>query len=207
MGATLTRRSSFRSSSGTRELYEVHADAAAPVLDGFMKLLRNAATWVPLYAFMIYWIIRYGKPHAWQFILVTIVCFAITDYVSASILKPWFARIRPCYDPELQPIMRGLVGCGGQYSLPSSHASNHFGLAAFWFWSINRMRGQKWHWLWLWAFAVCYAQVYVGKHYPLDVITGGIFGYTVGSLCAYFFDRWQFPVQRRQTYKPVAGFN
>lgn len=185
----------------------IHADASSPMLDGFMMLLRNAATWIPLYAFMIYWIIRFGRKYAWQFILVTVICFGITDYVSASILKPLFARIRPCYDPELQSFIRDLVGCGGQYSLPSSHASNHFGLATFWFYSVYSIRGHKWYWLWIWAFAVCYAQVYVGKHFPIDVIFGGIFGYTVGALCARYFDRWMFPAHSRYIYKPLPGFS
>lgn len=185
----------------------IHADASVPMLDGFMKLLRSAGTWVPLYAFMAYWIIRYERKYAWQFILLTVVCFAITDYVSASILKPWFARIRPCYDPELQPVIRGLVHCGGQYSFPSSHASNHYGLATFWFMTIYRLRGSRWSWLWLWAFVVCYAQVYVGKHYPLDIIAGALFGSAVGALCAHFFDRWQFPARRKSIYKPLPGFS
>lgn len=185
----------------------IHADASTPLLDGFMKLLRNASTWIPLYAFMLYWIIRYERKYAWQFMLLTIVCFAITDFVSASILKPWIGRIRPCYDPELQPLIRGLVGCGGQYSFPSSHAANHYGLASFWFPAIYRMCGKRWQWLWLWAFAVCYAQVYVGKHYPLDVLAGALFGLMVGSVCAWFFDRWLFPARRKSVHKPIPRFS
>lgn len=185
----------------------IHADASAPLLDGFMKLLRNASTWIPLYAFMAYWIIRHERKYAWQFMLLTVLCFAITDYVSASILKPWLARVRPCYEPDLQQVIRGLVGCGGQYGLPSSHASNHFGLATFWFLTIYRMQGRRWHWLWFWAFAVCYAQVYVGKHYPLDILAGGLLGAGVGSLCAHFFDRWLFPARRKPVYEPLPGFN
>lgn len=185
----------------------IHADAAVPALDGFMKMLRNAVTWIPLYAFMVYWIIRFGKKYAWQFILLTIVTFSITDFTTAQLLKPWLGRTRPCYEPELQDIIRGLVGCGGQYSLPSNHASNHFGLAAFWFWSINIIRGEKWHWLWFWALAIGYAQVYVGKHYPLDIIIGGIYGYIIGTLCAKFFERWLFPYQRAYRHRSLPGLN
>ena len=185
----------------------IHTEAVIPGLDWFMKSLRNAFTWVPLYAFVVYWVFRYGKNYAWPFILLTIVTFAITDFTSAGILKPLLSRTRPCYEPELQPIIRGLVGCGGQYSFPSSHASNHFGLAAFWFWSIYLIRGRKWHWLWLWAFAIGYAQVYVGKHYPLDIIAGGIFGFFIGTLCAKIFERWNFPYRRGYRHTSLPGFN
>jgi membrane-associated phospholipid phosphatase len=181
----------------------IHAEASDSSVDWFMKMLRNALTWVPLYAFMVFWIWRSSKKHAWQFILLTIVTFTITDVVSAQVLKPWLARLRPCYEPDLQPIIRGLVGCGGQYGLPSNHAANHFGLAAFWYWSILVIRGQKWHWLWLWALTIGYAQVYVGKHYPLDIIVGGAFGYLVGTLCAKLFERWLFPYHQAS----LPGFN
>ena len=170
----------------------IHNKMTDPSLDGVMLLLRNALTWVPLYAFMLYWIIRYGKKYAWQFILFTVLVFAITDYSSASLLKSWIGRLRPCWNPDLQPYLRNLVGCGGQYGMPSSHAANHFGLAAFWFWTIRRIKGQRWIWLWVWAFAICYAQVYVGKHYPFDIIAGAFLGYATGTLFARIFELWQF---------------
>ncbi len=170
----------------------IHSKMTDPSLDGVMLLLRNAITWIPLYLFMLYWIIRFGKKHAWQFILFTVIVFAITDYVSASLLKPLIGRLRPCWNPDLQPYLRNIVGCGGQYGMPSSHAANHFGIAAFWFWSIRLIKGQKWYWLWAWAIAICYAQVYVGKHYPFDILVGALLGYTTGTLFARIFEIWQF---------------
>jgi membrane-associated phospholipid phosphatase len=187
----------------------IHADAAIPLLDGFFKLLREALTWVPLYAFMLYWIIRFGRSYAWPFVLLTVVTFAVTDYSSSSIFKPLFMRERPCYDAGLQDVIRGLIGCGGRNSFPSSHAANHFGLAAFWFRCIYLVQGKKWHWLWVWAFMIGYAQIYVGKHYPLDILAGAVLGYAVGMLMALIFERWQFP--RKQSFephhKPVPGLN
>jgi membrane-associated phospholipid phosphatase len=188
----------------------IHAKASAPVMDGFFKLLREAFTWIPLYAFMLYWIIRYGRPYAWQFMLLTIATFAVADYTSSGLLKPLFSRERPCYDSELQDVIRGIIECGGHNSFPSSHAANHFGLAAFWFRSIYLVRGQKWHWLWVWAFMIGYAQVYVGKHYPFDIVAGGILGYCIGILWALLFERWVFP-QKRAEFQPqqeaLPGFH
>ncbi|MFT3826401.1 MAG: phosphatase PAP2 family protein [Chitinophagaceae bacterium] len=170
-----------------------------PALDGPMKLLREATTWIPLYAFMLYWIIRYAKPYAWQFIVLTVIVFAITDQVSASLLKPWLGRLRPCREEDLQPYLRNVVGCSGQYGLPSSHAANHFGLATFWFWTIWLIKGKKWNWLWLWAALICYAQIYVGKHYPLDILAGAVLGYITGAGFARLFELWLFTEKHRAT--------
>ncbi|HTF28056.1 MAG TPA: phosphatase PAP2 family protein, partial [Flavitalea sp.] len=71
-----------------------------------------------------------------------------------------------------------------------SHASNHFGLATFWFLGIERMTRRKWYWLWLWAGIICYAQIYVGKHYPLDIAGGALLGVMTGLLCFRIFDKW-----------------
>lgn len=170
----------------------IHAEASAPWLDGFMKFLRNAIVWTPLYAFMLYWIIKSDRKDAWQFILLTVIAFALCDLISAKLLKPWVGRLRPCYDPELQSILRNLIGCGGQYGFPSSHASNHFGLATFWFYAIRLINGKRWYWLWLWAFMIGYAQIYVGKHFPLDIIGGATLGITTGYLLARIFKAWCF---------------
>ncbi|MBS1567067.1 MAG: phosphatase PAP2 family protein [Bacteroidetes bacterium] len=166
----------------------IHNDSDAPFLDGFMLLLRNPLTWIPLYAFLLYYAIRRAGMQAWKFIVLSVLCFAITDCLSAAVLKPLFARPRPCHDAELQPFIRGVLDCGGMFSFPSSHASNHFGLAVFWYWSIWIMTGKKWKWLWIWAAMISYAQVFVGKHYPVDVLGGALLGITVGTLLAKFFE-------------------
>jgi membrane-associated phospholipid phosphatase len=181
-----------------RELFTfVNSVASSPSIDWLFKSLRNAYTWIPLYAFVLYWVLSRHRKYAWQFILFTLVVFAVTDFVSASVLKPMFARLRPCHDPVLQPVLRDLVGCGGQYGMPSSHASNHFGLASFWYFTITWMSKRRWWWLWLWAILVCYAQVYVGKHFPGDIIVGAVFGTCVGILLALLYRTWLFKSQKK----------
>jgi membrane-associated phospholipid phosphatase len=165
----------------------------APWLDGIMLVLRNQFTWVPLYVFMLFWALRQGRVRGLKFILLTLVCFSITDYSSAHLFKPFFERLRPCYDSDTAQYVRGIIGCGGKYSFPSSHAANHFGLACFWFYSIHLLTRQKWYWLWVWAFLICYAQVYVGIHFPLDMLGGAFLGLISGLALAKLFEAWSKP--------------
>jgi undecaprenyl-diphosphatase len=167
-----------------------HAPGHA-LLDPVMMLIREPLTWVPLYAFMLYYAIRVRKWRAWAFIILSVVTFAITDSVTAQVLKPLFGRPRPCHDPEMQAVLRGLIPCGGLYSMPSNHAANHFALASFWYLSVRLMRGRKWWWLWVWAAIICYAQVYVGKHYPFDVLVGALFGTLTGVGMYRLFVYWE----------------
>jgi undecaprenyl-diphosphatase len=118
---------------------------------------------------------------------MSLLCVGLTDFISSGILKPFIGRIRPCYEAALD--VRSLLGCGGKYSMPSSHSANHFGQAMFWFSVVSYKFNKKWYWVWLWAFIICYAQVYVGKHYPGDILLGMILGITIGFISTRLF-RW-----------------
>lgn len=177
----------------------IQVKLSAPWLDGIMLTLRNPLTWVPLYIFMLYWVLKFDRNIYLKFICITIICFAITDFSSSHIFKPFFERLRPCYDAEMSSVVRGIIGCGGKYSFPSSHATNHFGLAAFWFYAIHLMTGKKWYWLWLWAFMISYAQIYVGIHFPLDIAGGAILGTSIGYGLSRLFRIWTRPLLFKTT--------
>jgi membrane-associated phospholipid phosphatase len=168
----------------------VQTKLSAKWLDGIMLLTRNPLTWIPLYIFILFRVLKWERTIALKFICLSILCFAITDYSTAHFFKPLFERLRPCYDSETQGIVRGIIGCGGKYSFPSSHASNHFGLAAFWFYSLYLITNRKWRWLWLWAGLISYAQVYVGVHFPLDVLGGALLGTIIGVSLSKVFRVW-----------------
>ncbi len=171
----------------------IHHGLANGFFDVAMPFLRNPLTWIPLYAFLLFWLLRYHIKYAIKFILLSVATVGFTDYVAASVIKPLVGRLRPCHAPDLQPIIRHVVDCGGQLSFPSNHASNHFGMAAFWFFAILSMTGKKWYWLWFWAALICFAQVYVGVHYPFDVTAGAIFGSAAGVSSAWIFKKWARP--------------
>jgi undecaprenyl-diphosphatase len=175
----------------------IQTKLSAPWLDGIMLMLRNPLTWIPLYIFILFWTLKFDRVITLKFICFSIACFAITDYSTAHFFKPFFERLRPCYDSETVGIVRGIIGCGGKYSFPSSHAANHFGLASFWFYSIYLITNQKWRWLWIWAFLISFAQVYVGLHFPLDIAGGAVLGTITGLGLARLFRAWtgSFPAK------------
>ena len=159
--------------------------------DKLMIWTRNPLTWIPLYIGVLVIVFRKCKrTEVFKFIVVSAVTVFITDSLAARVMKPFFERLRPCYEPSLQGLVRILDGCGGRYSLPSNHAANHFGLAVFWFSSVFLISGKRWYWLWIWAAIICYAQVYVGKHYPFDILMGAVTGSCIGLLAYMVFKYW-----------------
>ncbi len=152
--------------------------------DALMPWLRESVIWAPLYLYLIAWgLMNLGKKGAW-WVAWAILTIALSDQVSSGFIKNTVARIRPCHDPEVLPLITlRLPNCSGAFSFTSSHAANHFALAMYVFASLAPVLGTKLtRWLFVWAAAICYAQVYVGVHYPLDIVGGVI----VGLLCGRF---------------------
>jgi undecaprenyl-diphosphatase len=170
-------------------LYLINKKLSVPELDTVMLLIRNQYTWIPLYLFFLLFFYFNCRKYILPIVALSLVTFAITDFASASIIKPLFGRLRPCQDITLPFTINNLAGCGGIFGMPSSHAANHFGLATFWFMVIKNTVNQKWLWLWVWAFLVCYAQVYVGVHFPGDVTVGALLGIATGYLTSFLFKK------------------
>jgi undecaprenyl-diphosphatase len=110
--------------------------------------------------------------------------------VSSRIFKEGFERLRPCNDPFFFEHVRLLLkSCAGGYSFTSSHAAYHFGMATFLSITIYHSF-KRWIYLtYLWAFFIAYAQIYVGVHYPLDVLGGGFLGVLAGLLTATVYNQ------------------
>lgn len=160
---------------------------ANPIFDVLLPLMRSKYFWSPLYLFLIAYFIKSNRPRKALFtILFLLITFALTDYISAGIIKEYFQRIRPCNDPEIMGFVRSIVGCGSGYSFVSSHAANHFGIAIFLthYFIDKRWIGISFK---LWAAIIAFSQVYVGVHYPLDVICGMLLGIGIAHLTFYFY--------------------
>jgi undecaprenyl-diphosphatase len=158
------------------------------LLDLIMPFLRNQWFWAPLYLFLIIFMPRRFGKYGWLWCAGFLATFALSDQISASFLKPIFGRLRPCNDPYLSTLVHIIVPCGGGKSFPSSHAANHFSLALFSAVSLGHVARWVWPVALLWATSVSYAQVYVGVHFPLDVLCGGLLGASIGVLSGSVFN-------------------
>lgn len=160
------------------------------VMDWLMPFFRNQWFWTPLYFFLFLFMPRHFGKNGWLWCLAFFISFVLSDQVSATLLKPFFNRVRPCNDPYFAGIVHIIVPCGSGKSFPSSHAANHFSLAVFS--AVTLAPGVKWIWpvALAWAVLVAYAQVYVGVHFPLDVICGGLIGAGIGSITGRVFNRY-----------------
>ena len=156
----------------------LHTDA----LDPIMYWISDKLVWIPLYAAIIYLIIKHYKKRAVLWILGIILAIAASDQLLSGVMKPFFERYRPSRDPELEGLVHLVNGyTGGRYGFASSHAGNVFALATFMFMLFRNE--YKWiSWLFLWAAIVSYSRVYLGVHYPGDIITGAIIGIFFGYL-------------------------
>ncbi|MBI3883761.1 MAG: phosphatase PAP2 family protein [Sphingobacteriales bacterium] len=169
---------------------KINKDSVNPVFDLWMPLFRQPMFWIPLYLFLIlFMVFNFGKK-TWWWVFYGIITVGITDTVSSKIFKPLFGRMRPCGDPAFSSSVRFLASyCGANGSFTSSHAANHFGLAMFIFITFRSFGGNWGGLFFIWAAVICYAQVYVGVHYPFDVLGGAVIGCFAGWVTANFFQQ------------------
>lgn len=170
----------------------LNQSASNAIFDWLLPILRNPFTWAPLYLFLVIFFIKhYGKVGI-LIVAMTLINFGISDGVSSHLIKKTVKRVRPCNDETFKQSINLRVRCSGGYSFTSSHATNHFAMAFFWI-VLFRRRWKHVFWLgFLWAFMISISQVYVGVHYPLDILFGALLGTGIGVLNGYLFHRF-FP--------------
>ena len=160
-----------------------------PLGDFIFPLFRNAFFWSPVYLFLfLFAVLNFKKRGGWWCVFF-LCCFALTDSISTQIFKESFQRLRPCMDAFTATEARMLIPCSGSFGFVSSHAANHFGMAMFMFITL-RFWAKKWIVaVFVWAALGSYAQLYVGAHFPFDIVGGGILGLIIGWLVAKAFKK------------------
>jgi membrane-associated phospholipid phosphatase len=161
-----------------------------PFLDLILPYCREPKTWIPLYIFLLFYVVKKLGKKSIIPIIAIVFAAGLSDTVNSRLIKPLVHRLRPCNEPALRGEVMNIVRCGSGYSFASSHASNHFALAIscclFFFQDKKKVQ----YLFVFWASLVCYAQVYVGVHYPFDVFCGAILGSFLANIIYFLCKKY-----------------
>ncbi len=182
--------------------------AHTPCLDQIMFYISQSWLWIPLYALLIALLIwRFGWKRGLLYTAALFAVVGLSDYVSSGLIKHWVCRPRPTHEPALQGIVHIVNGyTGGKYGFVSSHAANTMSLAVLFalIWgkqqpATSKKNNHAW-WLLVFVALNCYSRMYLGVHYPGDIIGGLIVG-TLMALVAF----WGLNLSERAYTKRVGG--
>ena len=170
--------------------YKINNDWTHPLFDSIAPWWRYQNAWLPLYLFLfLFLLMNYGW-RIWPFLVTTALTITVTDQLSSHIIKLYVNKPRPCRDPLVEHVRLLVDGCPANPGFTSSHATNHFGIACL-FYFVLKPVFKGWSWLWFaWAGTVSYAQIYIGIHFPLDVLGGVILGCIAGCLVAMLYNKY-----------------
>lgn len=178
----------FLSNIDQQLFFFINNDCHFDALNKLMPYWRSMYLWIPFYVFFVSYLVeKYGKK-GWVYVLFLAVTIGAGDNISSQVIKKTVQRVRPC--TALQKDVKLLVPCGSGYSFPSSHATNHFAIAVFV--GLTFVQNRKWlkTGLLLWAASIAFGQVYVGVHYPIDVLCGAILGSLIGWGIAFLYKKY-----------------
>ena len=149
----------------------IHQNLSNTIFDKLMPFITNKNNWLVPIAFLIIFLCFFSGKKGKFALVMLIISLSLTDSICAQILKPFFERLRPSHLHLEQ--LNLLVSKGGKWSMPSNHAANSFAFATV----LSYFFDHKKSILFTSASIIAFSRVYVGVHYPLDIIFGAIIGY------------------------------
>jgi len=177
-----------------RELFLAIHHVRNGFFDVIMPIFTNRWVWIPLYAFFAWWLFRkFGSKMV--VILPVVACMILISDQGANLFKNSVKRARPCHDTEL--LQTGTIftpdGCGGPYGFFSGHAANSFAIAIFMFLMTRKSKTEPsrlWLLIFVWSIVVCWSRVYMGVHFPGDVLAGALYGSLIGGAVYYALNKY-----------------
>ena len=159
-------------------------------LDRLVRTLTNGLTWIPLYLSLFYMVMK-NNDNFRRLLLVlggAGLCVFLAGTVDDAIVKPLVARWRPTHDPQIGILVDIVDGYrGGKYGFFSAHASNTMSIATFFCWLARSRRLSIA--LVIWSLVNCWTRMYLGVHFPGDILVGLIWGITVGTGVYFLYRR------------------
>lgn len=151
--------------------------------DFLMFWISSSIVWIPLYLIFAFLLFKVYNRGFWLPLISVILIVGLADLASVELFKNVFERLRPCHNPEFDGVVH-LVNnkCGGRYSFVSSHAANMFSLATSMWFFIRAKYPKSYILLGFWAALIGYSRIYLGVHFPADVVGGSLLGIFVGYL-------------------------
>lgn len=148
--------------------------------DDVFVIVTQRFTWIPFYALLLYFSWKKYGNAVWKYLIAIVLLIICADQLSVFI-KNYVQRYRPCHNLTLQNIIHLVNGeCGGQFGFISSHATNSMALTVFTCLTIFRQNRLMTGVMFFYALVVSYSRIYLGMHYPLDIICGFMVGALTG---------------------------